>query len=387
MVVTAAVWALFVCIALWPPVRSGRLGFAVFVLTMAVNEIPLVLLAVFAVAMGVSDHHVGAPAMVVIAVLAGMTAGGLICLQGRARSASTALEAALVDGLGASWEASQQTKDKSGQRAAAWLRGILLPFQRRARGVERVRNLSYGPDRAHRVDLYRGSRTDGVRPVLIHLHGGGFVHGGKSREGVVMLTQLAAHGWLCLSADYRLGSAGKHPQPLVDTKRLITWVRDHAEEHGADPSQVFLVGSSAGGHLAVSAALTPNRPELQPGFEAADTGVAAVVVLYGYLGARTADPSSSPALLAQPDAPPMLVIHGAHDTMVAPRGIRAVAAVLRQVSHRPVVFAELPHTQHSFDLFASVRARLCADVVETFLDWARVHHRDHTARERPEPRS
>ncbi len=101
MVVTAAVWALFVCIALWPPVRSGRLGFAVFLLTMAVNEIPLVLLTVFVVAMGVSDHRVGTPVMGVSAVLVGMTAGGLIWLQGRARSASTALEAALVDGLGA----------------------------------------------------------------------------------------------------------------------------------------------------------------------------------------------------------------------------------------------------------------------------------------------
>lgn len=82
MVVTAAVRALFVSIALSPPVKSGRLGFAIFVLTMVVNEIPLGLLTVFVVAMGVSDHRVGAPAIGASAVLAGMTAIGLIWLQG-----------------------------------------------------------------------------------------------------------------------------------------------------------------------------------------------------------------------------------------------------------------------------------------------------------------
>jgi acetyl esterase/lipase len=370
IVVTAAVWALFVCLALWPPVRRGRLGFTVFLLTMTVNEIPLVLLAVFGVAMWVSEHPVGVAATVVTGVLAGVTAGGLIWLQGRARSARTALEAALVEELG--------VDGPSVLAATPWLRGILLPFQRRSRGVERVRNLSYGPDRAHRVDLYRGSWTGQGRPVLVHLHGGGFVRGGKSREGLAMLHQLAAHGWLCLSADYRLGSAGRHPNPLVDTKRLITWIREHAEEHGADPSKVFLAGSSAGGHLAVSAALTHDRAEFQPGFEAADTSVAGVVVLYGYLGARTADPSSSPALLARPDAPPTLIVHGAYDTAVPPSGTRAVAATQRGASRSPVVFVELPHTQHDFDLFASVRARLAADAVEAFLDWACARHRGHT---------
>lgn len=78
-----------------------------------------------------------------------------------------------------------------------------------------------------------------------------------------MLNSLAAHGWLCRSADYRLRGGGQHPHPLVDTKRLIAWVRASAAELGADPSQVFLAGCSAGGHLAVSAALTPNAAELQ----------------------------------------------------------------------------------------------------------------------------
>ena len=247
---------------------------------------------------------------------------------------------------------------------------ILLPFQRRERGVTRRRNVAYGPDRAHRVDIYRPSATAGPSPVLIHLHGGGFVSGGKSRETQPLLNQLAAQGWLCLSGNYRLRGAAQHPNPLIDVKRLIAWTRENADELGADPSSVFLAGCSAGGHLAVSAALTPNQAELQPDFDTADTSVAGVVAFYGYLGPRSADPTSSPATLARPDAPPMLVIHGTHDTAIPVDDARAVAARLGQVSRSPVVFIELPHAQHSFDRFASIRARVAADAATAFLTWA-----------------
>ncbi|PYI64373.1 esterase [Arthrobacter livingstonensis] len=377
MVVTAAIWLLFVMVTLWPPFRRGPFGAVVFVLTMTVNEIPVVLLAVFGVTIAVTDRPVGVPATVAAVILAGVTSIGLIWLQVRAHTARAMLEAVLVKELGTNWRTVQRSDQAPGQLPAVpWLRGIFLPFQRRTRGVGRVRNLTYGPDRAHRVDLYRGPSTDNLRPVLVHLHGGGFVQGGKSREGVTLLNQLAAHGWLCLSASYRLGAAGEHPNPLVDTKRVIAWIRANAREYGADPSQIFVVGSSAGGHLAVSAALTAGHTELQPGFEADDTSVAGVVVLYGYLGARTATRSSSPALLARPDAPPMLIIHGANDTMVPPNSTRAVAATLRSPSHCPVVFIELPHSQHSFDFFASVRARSVADAAEAFLNWARTRDGD-----------
>lgn len=379
MVVTSAVWLLFVTTTSWPPARRGPFGFAVFVLTMTINEIPLVMLAVFAVSIAFTDHTASVAETVAAAMLAGATTFGLVRLQVGARATRTTLQAALDTGLGVGRYATGRGEAIGRLPATPWLSGILLPLQRRARGVQRLQDLSYGPERAHRLDVYRGPSTGNLRPVLVHLHGGGFSTGGKSREGVTLLNQLAAHGWLCASTDYRLGSAGAHPNPLVDTKRVIAWVREKAPEFGADPSQVFLAGSSAGGHLAVSAALTPDHSGLQPGFESADTSVAGVIVLYGYLGARTDGPSSSPARLARADAPPMLIIHGAHDTAVPVGSTRRVADTLRRVARRPVVFVELPHTQHSFDLFASVRARSAAHAAESFLDWARASRQQPAA--------
>ncbi len=370
--VTAAIWLIFVAAAVRPPLRRGPFAYAVFVATMSINEIPSVLLAAFVTSMLFGGRPAGPVEIAGTGVLAGATVAGLIWLQVRAGAARATLERGLDRGLGPDRRTERRADDKGATLPPIpWWPGVLLPFQRRDRRVTRRRNLAYGPDAANHVDLYRGRATGSARPVLIHLHGGGFVSGGKSRESVTMLNQLAAHGWLCLSGNYRLRGQGQHPNPLIDTKRLIAWTRAHAQELGADPGSIFIAGCSAGAHLAVSAALTPGQAWLQPGFEDADTTVAAAIALYGYLGPRTAAPDSSPALLADADAPPVLIIHGRNDTAVPVDHARAVAEHLARASRNPVAFIELPGTQHSFDRFGSVRARITADAVEAFLDWAR----------------
>lgn len=66
----------------------------------------------------------------------------------------------------------------------------------------------------------------------------------------------------------------------------------------------------------------------------------------------------------------MLVVHGANDTAIPVRNTHGVSDVLGRTSRSPVIFVELPHTQHSFDFFASVRSRMAADAAEAFLNWA-----------------
>jgi acetyl esterase/lipase len=137
---------------------------------------------------------------------------------------------------------------------------------------------------------------------------------------------------------------------------VIAWVREHGDEYGADPEALFVAGSSAGGHMAAMAALTPNDPRFQSGFEDADTSVSAAITLYGYLGnyyGQGAD--SSPQAYVRTDAPPFFVAQGARDTY-SPRFVeiaRGFAEELRTTSSNPVIYAELPGAQHSFDLFHS----------------------------------
>jgi acetyl esterase/lipase len=129
-------------------------------------------------------------------------------------------------------------------------------------------------------------------------------------------------GWISrkrwnVSANYRLRPAGQHPDHLVDLKKIIAWVRAHAHEYGGDPQTLFVSGSSAGGHPATLAALTPNDPVFQPGFEDADTSVAAAICLNGYYGNYYGQgAASSPLAYVRTDAPPFFIAHGDQDTVV-----------------------------------------------------------------------
>lgn len=175
-----------------------------------------------------------------------------------------------------------------------------------------------------------------------------------------------------MSANYRLRPAAQFPDQLVDVKKVVAWAREHAEEHGADPNVVFMAGSSAGGHLASLAALTPNDPAFQPGFEDADTSVTGAISLYGYYGSMDGGRlRSSPVDHVQEDAPHFFVAHGDRDTLVLVDDARRFVERLRGSSSSPVVHAELPGAQHGFDLFHSIRGDTVVDAVEAFADWVR----------------
>jgi acetyl esterase/lipase len=218
----------------------------------------------------------------------------------------------------------------------------------------------------------------------------------RHREARPLIYHLASQGWTCISANYRLATtpADGFPAHLIDAKKVIAWVRTHGREHGADPGTTFLVGGSAGVHIAAMAALTANDPRFQPGFEAVDTSITAGVGLYGYYGSlgEEQQPPTTPLAYARADAPPFFVIHGENDTFTPVERPRALVENLRQTSYNPVVYAELPGAQHSFDLFHSVRFETMIDAIEMFAAWVRSQNRPHTLskpsrRSTPAPRN
>src|SRR5439155_1458730 len=129
-------------------------------------------------------------------------------------------------------------------------------------------------------------------PAIVQVHGGGFVTGSR-REALPLVTHLAANGWATFSIDYRLSPRATFPDHLVDVKRAIAWVRENADAYGVDPSFVAVTGGSAGATLAALAALTANDETLQPGFEDADTSVAAVEEVERFLPAILETPAAA----------------------------------------------------------------------------------------------
>lgn len=337
------------------------------------------------------------PGWVALALVAAQWVG-LVSLLVDARRARHVVDAAVTEALGPDYRDELPASDESWDRIRT--RGLVIPFTARHPRVEVDRDRRYA--RAAATDLHldvfrpRGGGQPGDpsggparRPALVYVHGGAWTLGYRDRQGGPLLTEMAARGWVGIRPGYRLSPAATFPDHLVDVKRAIAWVRDHADELGIDPAFVAIAGGSAGGHLAALAALTAGRTDLQPGFETADTSVQACVPFYGVydvagdpdlraLLARyvlKSDPHEDPQRWGtftpmrqlHADAPPFLVAHGARDTLTSPPEARAFAAALDEISHAPVGYAELPGAQHAFDVFPSLRTANALRGVARFL--------------------
>lgn len=384
------------------PVRREPFSLASFTIGFTAGEVPLhsavliVMLAGVLMANGAAHHLPGQ-----IGVVLCVVATGIFCVLGveALRSGgrvATALDEATGGPLGGA--------DEVGRAAwVTWAR-MVVAFPIRGRRIRRNRNLDYWGDGAsrHRLDILTG-RDDrsGRAPVMVWYHGGAWIMGDKREQGLPMLYELARRGWVCVTVNYRLSPQATWPDQIVDCKRALAWVKEHIADYGGDPSFVAVSGGSAGGHLAALVALTPDRQEWQPGFEAADTSVDACIPFYGahdltgdhdaaglhgdgvvrllerrvmkvtLASDRERFESASSDRCITSSAPPMLVIQGKNDTLVPPEVARRFVSRLRQVSKAPVAYVELPFTQHAFELMATPKSRATTLGVVRFVDAVR----------------
>ena len=281
---------------------------------------------------------------------------------------------------------------------------LIWPLPRPTLAARTIRNIDYWGDgrRSHRLDVVVGrGHTPEHAPVFIYVHGGAWMIGDKREQGFPLLFELARRGWVGVTINYRLSPRATWPDHIVDCKRALAWVREHIAEYGGDPGFIAVGGGSAGGHLAALLALSAGDRDFQPGFEDADTHVDACVPIYGQYditchgGGKTLRDwgelrmfekrifktsyaehpelfeAASPICRLRPDAPPFFVIHGRNDTLIPVADAREFAHALRQVSHSPVLYAELPYTQHAFDVLPSVRSANTVAAVVRFLEGVR----------------
>lgn len=115
--------------------------------------------------------------------------------------------------------------------------------------VRRNDNIPYGPDpKWNLLDVYRPKDTEGIVPVIVSVHGGGLIYGDKELYQYYCMS-LVEHGFAVVNFSYRLAPKHKYPAALEDTCRVFAWLKEHAEEYGLDPENVFGVGDSAGAQL------------------------------------------------------------------------------------------------------------------------------------------
>ena len=322
---------------------------------------------------------------------------GLVVVYRTARKASGVLDAALAEGLGADDRSRVGESLSSRPEVAMTGRQLVAPTIGVRRRYRSARDVSYGEFGVrNQLDVWKRSDLggDARAPVLLQVHGGAWTMGRKEGQGEPLMAHLAERGWVCVTVNYRLSPRSTWPDHIVDVKRALAWTKANIAGHGGDPNFVVITGGSAGGHLCALAALTPNLADFQPGFEDADTSVAAAVPFYGVYdftdrhGADNAElakflaekvfkstrgedrarwEQASPITHVGPHAPPFFVLHGTNDSLVPIEQPRAFVDELRKRSQQPVVYAELPGAQHAFDTMPSVRTHATVHAVERFL--------------------
>jgi len=378
--------------------HPAHAGFPVMFTSWLTGEYPLfhiVAQAVFAVLLiGGADETVGAIGLVAF----GVSWVGLIIVRIVHSRARPSAERALAAGLGDDYldQLAPERRAVLRQRPERWL--TLRPLHFDKSGILLTKNVPYGPTRRNRLDVYQPRSADHPLPVVLQVHGGAWMVGHKAQQAQPLLHRLASNGYVGVSINYRLAPRSKFPDPLIDVKLAIAWVRAHIAEYGGNPDLIILTGGSAGGHLASLAALTPNDPVYQPGFEAVDTSVVGCMPFYGpsdfvnrfgirgrtstmeQFLKRTVMPGAideypdlyramSPIDHVRPDAPPFLIIQGRLDVLVWREETRAFVEHLAAVSAAPVAYWEVPGAQHAFDNLNSVRSSVAVDTCERFAGW------------------
>ena len=311
-----------------------------------------------------------------------------------AQRADQALDAALEESFGPDFR--DQVRHPAGDPSASARRGRRLPSGPHRRYAAHTSDISYGPggrdnllDIWRRPDLAPGHRA----PVLLQVPGGAWALNGKRPQAYTLMSRMVELGWICVSINYSKSPRSTFPAHIIDVKRAIAWVRENIADYGGDPDFIAITGGSAGGHLASLAALTPNNPAFQPGFEAADTTVQAAAPYYGLydftdvenmhemmmpflehfvMKARYADHperfmAASPIAHVHADAPPFFVLHGDKDPMAPTTQARAFCGALRDAGAATVSYAELANAHHAFDIVNTVRSRMVAGAVSDFL--------------------
>lgn len=230
-------------------------------------------------------------------------------------------------------------------RTAALRRGFSAPSLLNAlaekRGIVRCEAISYASGPRRRLDVYRPVDARN-RPVVVFFYGGGWESGERAMYRFVGAS-LAAAGIVCVIPDYRVWPAVRFPGFIEDGARALSWARAQAASHGGDPGRLFLMGHSAGAHIATMLALDPEYLDAV-GMDAERDlcGVIGLSGPYDFLPLRSARlkeifgpsedwPQTQPINFVARGAAPMLLATGEADQVVLPRNSMRLASRLRSV--------------------------------------------------------
>lgn len=210
-------------------------------------------------------------------------------------------------------------------------------------GLETTRDIPYGPLERQMLDVHRPVNAESDLPIVIFFYGGSW-QGGSRRDYLFAAQSLAGRGFLVVLPDYRVYPEIRFPDFMVDGAAALRWARDNARSFGGDPDRIFLMGHSAGAHIAVLLSLDPRYLAAAGLDRHAIRGTVGLAGPYDFLpltsqrlravfgqdiGADLAPTQPINFAGAGASAPPMLLATGEDDNVVYPRNTVRLAQKLR----------------------------------------------------------
>lgn len=235
-------------------------------------------------------------------------------------------------------------------------------------GFTKMVDIAYGELARQRLDVYvpQGARSK-PRAVVVFFYGGSWDSGSKD-EYLLVAEALTSKGFITVIPDYRIYPEVLFPGFLEDGARALRWVKDNAAQFGGDAQSVFVMGHSAGAHIA--AMLTFNESYLTPvGLTKADIkGFIGLAGPYDFLpltserlkiifGPEAHRSKSQPINFVVGNEAPVLLIYGGKDTTVRPHNSPNLAQRIRARGGEAteVHFPEMNHIAALVDLSAPLR--------------------------------
>lgn len=227
------------------------------------------------------------------------------------------------------------------------------------------------PDGAElKLDFFPAASSKAARPApcIVVVHGGGWDSGDRTQLNE-WNHRWAARGYAVASVSYRLAPKSIWPAQRDDVLAAIAWLKANAAKLGLDPTRLVLLGRSAGGQLAAAVGYGAKDPAIRGlvalyaphdmrfawSVSREDDALNSINLMRQYFGGPPDTPeriaryeSASGQLLAQPDSPPTLMIHGVPDTLAWDRHSERLTMRLQELGV-PHYYLRLPWATHGFD--------------------------------------
>jgi acetyl esterase/lipase len=236
-------------------------------------------------------------------------------------------------------------------------------------GYVRTKSIAYGPLPRQKLDLYQPRRGGPHAGIVVFFYGGDWQSGNKGAYRFVA-EGLISKGFIAVLPDYRLYPAVRFPAFVEDGALAVRWVHDHAREIGGNPDDIFLMGHSAGGHIA--ALLTLDGRYLRAvGLDRRDiAATAGLAGPYEFLpprkdrrvfdmpkGAEAPAPDVEPINFVDGREAPMLLLTGTQDRTVPPENALKLARRIWQSGGVAtyIAYEKVGHVQLVLSLAAPFR--------------------------------